>query len=435
MENKAAQVAPTNCHYLQQVLRYEREILEMQIVLDGKLVCSSLGNVINRPIVDLGKLTDEPQSMELVPMPRSQATSIAVINRRVLNDQVYHAVSLLALDYMRASLGYRTEPRLKSAALFIGDQSTPSDSVRNDGFFAYTARTDIPGQEIQLIASNELIKEKGWFYFLAAIPSTLTAYMALFYIRRLLSQSSGIYSDVENAVKHKQFVLHYQPEFNVVSGKVSGVEALVRWNHPERGLVYPDVFIPILDECGLINSLTDIVIDKAMSDFSEVSLSRPFHLGINFPPDYFLVKERCEKLIAHAEQFKANGITLGVEITERQLLSRQAKSAISHLRSNGIEILIDDFGTGQTSLSMLESTPIDCLKIDKCFVDSIGHDSVNVPVLDAIISMAQSLNLSLIAEGVEQLEQANYLKAKGVVVQQGYFYGKPMEITALKLSE
>jgi sensor c-di-GMP phosphodiesterase-like protein len=84
---------------------------------------------------------------------------------------------------------------------------------------------------------------------------------------------------------------------------------------------------------------------------------------------------------------------------------------------------------------MLESTPIDYLKIDKCFVDSIGHNSVNVPVLDAIISMAQSLNLSLIAEGVEQLEQANYLKAKGVVVQQGYFYGKPMEIAALKLSE
>jgi sensor c-di-GMP phosphodiesterase-like protein len=83
---------------------------------------------------------------------------------------------------------------------------------------------------------------------------------------------------------------------------------------------------------------------------------------------------------------------------------------------------------------MLESTPIDGLKIDKCFVDSIGHDSVNGPVLDAIISMAQSLNLSLIAEGVEELEQANYLKSKGVAVQQGYFYGKPMEITSLKLS-
>jgi EAL domain-containing protein (putative c-di-GMP-specific phosphodiesterase class I) len=229
-------------------------------------------------------------------------------------------------------------------------------------------------------------------------------------------------------------VLHYQPQFNALNGKVSGVEALVRWNHPERGLVYPDVFIPILEECGLINSLTDIVVDKAISDFLEISLSTPFHLGINFPPDYFLVKGKCERLVSYAEQLKANGITLGVEITERQLLNSQAKSAISHLRSNGVEILIDDFGTGQTSLSMLESTPIDGLKIDKCFVDSIGHDSVNVPVLDAIISMAQSLNLSLIAEGVEELEQANYLKSKGVAVQQGYFYGKPMEITSLKLS-
>lgn len=435
MENKAALVAPTNCNYLQQVLRYEREILEMQIVSDGKIICSSLGNVINRSIVDEGKLTTEAQSMELVPMPRSQSTSIAVINRRVLNDRVYYAVSLLSPDYMRANLGYRTEPRLKSAALFFGEQPTPSDSVRNDGLFAYTTGTDIPGQEIQLIASMELIKEKGWFYFLAAIPSTFTAYMALFYIRRLVSQSSGIYSDVENAVKHKQFVLHYQPQFNALNGKVSGVEALVRWNHPERGLVYPDVFIPILEECGLINSLTDIVVDKAISDFLEISLSTPFHLGINFPPDYFLVKDKCERLVSYAEQLKANGITLGVEITERQLLNSQAKSAISHLRSNGVEILIDDFGTGQTSLSMLESTPIDGLKIDKCFVDSIGHDSVNVPVLDAIISMAQSLNLSLIAEGVEELEQANYLKSKGVAVQQGYFYGKPMEITSLKLSE
>ena len=130
---------------------------------------------------------------------------------------------------------------------------------------------------------------------------------------------------------------------------------------------------------------------------------------------------------------RARGIHLGLEITERQLIDNRAKSAIEYLRQHGLEILIDDFGTGQTSLAMLETTPIDYLKIDKCFVDSIGSQSVTAPVLDAIISMAKGLDLKLVAEGVEEQSQADYLVSRGVAIHQGYLYSKPVPFESLSL--
>ncbi len=434
MENKSALVAPQQCGFLQQVLRYEREILEMQIVSNNQIVCSSFGEVGTREIVDIETLGNESQIFQLAAMPMSKKDlSVAVINRRNLNGQEYYAVSLIDLDYLRASLGYRTDYRVSSSALFIGEDSAPYNTPRASGWFAYVAQTDIPQHQIQVIASNELIIEKTWFYSLAAIPGTLAVYIGFFFIRRHFIRNQGFHNEVKQAIRRKEFILHYQPQMDCNTGELSGVEALVRWMHPERGLIYPDVFIPVLEEFDLIDQLTDIVVERAISDFSSYSFSQPFHLGINFPPGYFVSSDKQRLLIEQAALLRERGIHLGLEITERQLLDSSAKSAIASLRQSGLEVLIDDFGTGQTSLAMLETTPIDYLKIDKCFVDSIGSQSATAPVLDAIISMAKGLDLNIITEGVEEQNQADYLVSRGVYIHQGYLYSKPVPFESLAL--
>ncbi|HAS6028870.1 TPA: EAL domain-containing protein [Vibrio vulnificus] len=434
MENKSALVAPQQCGLLQQVLRYEREILEMQIVSNKQIICSSLGEIGTREIVDIETLSHTSQMIQLASMPMSKKDiSVAVITRKTLNEQEYYAVSLIDLDYLRATLGYRTDYRTSSTALFIGEDSAPHNTPRASGWLAYVAETDIPLHQIQVIASDELILEKTWFYSLAAIPGTLAMYIGFFFIRRHFIRNQGFHNEVKQAIRRKEFILHYQPQMDCSTGELSGVEALVRWMHPERGLIYPDVFIPVLEEFDLINQLTDLVVERAISDFSPYSFARAFHLGINFPPGYFVSSDKQRFLIEQAALLRKRGIHLGLEITERQLLDNRAKSAIEYLRQSGLEVLIDDFGTGQTSLAMLETTPIDYLKIDKCFVDSIGSQSVTAPVLDAIISMAIGLDLKIVAEGVEEQSQADYLVSRGVCIHQGYLYSKPMPFEALSL--
>ncbi|HAS8511769.1 TPA: EAL domain-containing protein [Vibrio vulnificus] len=434
MENKSALVAPQQCGFLQQVLRYEREILEMQIVSNNQIICSSLGEVATREIVDIETLSPSSPMIQLASMPMSKKDiSVAVITRKTLNEQEYYAVSLVDLDYLRASLGYHTDYRISSTALFIDKDSAPHDTQRVSSWFAYIAETDIPQHQIQVIASDELILEKTWFYSLAAIPGTFAVYIGFFFIRRHFIRNQGFHNEVKQAIRRKEFILRYQPQIDCSTGELSGVEALVRWMHPERGLIYPDVFIPVLEEFNLINQLTDLVVERAISDFLPYSFPRAFHLGINFPPGYFVSSDKQSFLIEQADLLRARGIHLGLEITERQLLDDSAKSAIEYLRQSGLEVLIDDFGTGQTSLAMLETTPIDYLKIDKCFVDSIGSQSVTAPVLDAIISMAKGLDLKIVAEGVETQNQADYLVSRGVRIHQGYLYSKPVPFESLSM--
>lgn len=433
MENQSALVAPTNCDYLQQALRYERYILEMQIVANKAVVCSSIGGFVPSSIVDIDQLEQSQQSIVLATTPKG-GLSIAVIHRRTVDENEYYAISLIDSNYLRANMGYQTDSRIESAELFIGTNAIFYNLKRDAGWFSDIAKTDIPQNQIQVIASDVLIKDKAWFYFFFAIPVTLVVYISLYYIRLYLVKHRGIYNEVKLAIHRKEFILHYQPQVNGLNQEICGVEALVRWMHPERGLIYPDIFIPILEEFGLIEELTELVVERAFDDFSSYSFSQPFHLGINFPADYFLSLENRNYLIQRASLLEKRGIKLGLELTERQYLDDRVKLALSHLRMFGLDVLIDDFGTGQTSLAMLETTPIDYIKIDKCFVDTIGSESVTAPVLDAIISMAQALNLKLIAEGVEQQSQANYLNDRGVLTHQGYLYSKPVALEELALS-
>lgn len=429
-ENRAALIAPNLCHVIQQNMRYEREVEEQQTLRDGQVICSSLSNTSA-----LYPLTDpvDNQTIDVVPLPNSVDVSLAVINSREIDGELYHAVSLVDRDYIRARLGYLTEPNINSAVLIVNGKIAPAGATIPNSWFVYSTQSSQFGHRIVVEASSDLIRETTLYYVSLAALALIVLYIAVFLLRIQLSAERSMYAEIKLALRRNEFVLHYQPQVDAACGRTVGVEALVRWQHPTRGLIYPDVFIPVMEEFDLINELTDVVVKQAWNDWCDRHFDAPFHLGINFPPGYFASAEKQLFLVNHHHQFAKRNIVLGLEVTERQLLDGQAREGIAKLREKGLEVLIDDFGTGQTSLAVLEQTKIDVLKIDKCFVDTIGVDSVSAPVLNAIINLAKALNLTMIAEGVEYAEQADYLLSQGVNLHQGYLYSKPVPLGQLDL--
>jgi len=200
----------------------------------------------------------------------------------------------------------------------------------------------------------------------------------------------------------------------------------VRWEHQNKGFISPDEFVPAAEQSGLVFLLTDYVLDKAAEDFSKLDFNQSVHLGINVPPGYLVGPNAIRKIQLIDRKLSRNNVSLGIEITERQLIDAEARKCIAALRVHGIDVLIDDFGTGQTSLAFLQHMRIDYLKIDKCFVETIGIPSLSASVLKAIVHFAEELKVQLIAEGVETTAQADHLKKMGVRYHQGYFYSKPL---------
>ncbi|TDR78600.1 EAL domain-containing protein (putative c-di-GMP-specific phosphodiesterase class I) [Photobacterium lutimaris] len=433
-ENKTALLDPENCVLLEQNLRYVHDIEEMQIIFNKDIICSSRGDRIDSQPIYLP--TEElPSTLLIIPDPYSvTGASISVINKDILS-KGYYAVSSIDKAYIRSSIGYRLDDRFKRAVIFIGEASAPVGQTKVGSNPQYIATSDLYQYEVLLEASDKFTSERKTFYFLLFIPITLVVYLTLYYAQYLFSHKRSMYTEVKLALKMREFFLHYQPHVDASSGRVFGVEALVRWQHPVRGVVYPDVFIPLMEEYGLMNELTDYVLDTAYHDLVGKGFIDGKHLGINVPPGYLSDKKSIYLLKQYKQKFDDIGVSLGLEITERQFLDDAACESISRLRASGVDILIDDFGTGQTSLSVLEQTNIDYLKIDKCFVDSIGHQSVNTPVLNAIINLANELDVGIIAEGVETDLQAQYLLTQGVTLHQGYLYAKPTLIDELYLSD
>ena len=230
------------------------------------------------------------------------------------------------------------------------------------------------------------------------------------------------------AVLNREFVVHYQPIVALKTGRCIGAEALVRWRRPDGVLVRPDLFIPLAEDSGLILQITDQVVDAIVHDLGKLlAADRSFHVSINLCADDLRtgrVLPIIEKALAHAD-IMAKQIWL--EITERSFLEIDAaRSTIVKARALGYSIAIDDFGTGYSSLQYLEDLPLDALKIDKSFIDTIGKSTATSSVTPHIIDMAKTLNLTIIAEGVETQDQRDYLRAYDVEMVQGWLYAKAM---------
>lgn len=236
--------------------------------------------------------------------------------------------------------------------------------------------------------------------------------------------------DMRNALIEDQFVVYYQPQIDAMSERVTGMEALVRWNHPSKGFIQPYSFIPLAEEIGLIVLIDRVVMKKAMVQFVKWYKDglHPGVLSLNLSVRQLEQEDFLEYILKTMHETEFHASWLEFEVTEGYIMSNPEKSitTLENISKFGISISIDDFGTGYSSLAYLKRLPIDKLKIDKSFVDGLPNDESDIKIIKTIIGLAVGMELDLIAEGVETLEQKSFLVELGCNSMQGYYYAKPM---------
>jgi diguanylate cyclase (GGDEF)-like protein/PAS domain S-box-containing protein len=235
---------------------------------------------------------------------------------------------------------------------------------------------------------------------------------------------------LHQAIVNKEFVVYYQPQIDAYHNKLIGMEALVRWNHPNRGLISPADFLPLADEIGLITEIDKIVMGismKQLKTWYDMGLN-PGTLAINMSIKLLGDSGFIETLLKFLSEYAVKPEWIELEVTEGQIMNNPEASilCLQAISDCGIELAVDDFGTGYSSLSYLKSLPIDKLKIDKSFVDNLPESREDVAIAKTIIALAKSLELNVIAEGVETEEQKDFLLENGCNNIQGYYYSKPL---------
>ncbi len=237
-------------------------------------------------------------------------------------------------------------------------------------------------------------------------------------------------SDLRHALDQNEFVLYYQPQFSGDGKRLTGAEALLRWRHPRRGLVPPGDFIPVLEELGLVVDVGDWVISEACRQLKtwHQNKVRVPKVSVNISARQFSDGQLGTRIATILEDTGLPPACLELELTE-SILMREVNEALhilDSLKNLGLSIAVDDFGTGYSSLNYLKQFPIDVLKIDRTFVDGLPSGEQDAQIARAIIAMAHSLNLAVIAEGVETHEQLDFLREHGCDEVQGYLFGRPM---------
>jgi EAL domain-containing protein (putative c-di-GMP-specific phosphodiesterase class I) len=238
-------------------------------------------------------------------------------------------------------------------------------------------------------------------------------------------------NDLRGALEARQFRIHFQPIIELATGQVHKAEALIRWQHPVRGMVSPAEFIPLAEETGLINEIGDWMFKKSAQwtkFFSDLS-GDCFQLSVNMSPVQFQQGGKiCEEWVECLSGLGLSGKNIVIEITEGLLLNAESgvTDNLLKFRDAGIQVAIDDFGTGYSSLSYIKKFDIDYLKIDRSFVNNLETDPDNMALSEAIIVMAHKLGLKVIAEGVETEAQRDFLAAAGCDYAQGYLFSKPV---------
>ena len=235
---------------------------------------------------------------------------------------------------------------------------------------------------------------------------------------------------LRKALEQEQFVLYYQPKVSLIDNQITGAEALIRWHHPDMGLVSPADFIPLAESTGLVVPMTDWIIAEScrqLSSWSKRGLELP-SIAINISPASLLDKNINEHVFKHLRLASVEATRLDFEITESVLMENidVILPILHEFKDIGASISIDDFGTGYSSLSYLKRLPLSKLKIDQSFIRDIMHDKDDSIIVKALISLAHNMGLSVIAEGVEDSDQLEYLREQGCDVGQGYYYSRPL---------
>ncbi|RYG56470.1 GGDEF domain-containing protein, partial [bacterium] len=246
-----------------------------------------------------------------------------------------------------------------------------------------------------------------------------------------------IENDLRRALQKGEFLLHYQPKWDLETDSIAGFEALVRWMHPQRGLVPPNEFIPIAEETGLIVPLGFQVLKTAcmQAKIWSTCIARPLTMAVNVSARQLQLPEIVPLIAQVLEESEFSPHCLILEITESSIMERTGDmlDTLNALKSLGVRLAIDDFGTGYSSLAYLRSFPFDYLKIDRQFVTNVHEEGGNGVIVSSMITLAHALNLLVIAEGTEQIEEVAHLKHLGCDMAQGYYFGRPLPANEMEL--
>ncbi|KGF62078.1 EAL domain-containing protein [Pseudomonas lutea] len=418
--------------FMQRVTINTRAIEEVRY-RDGVTQCSSWGDSFSSgedPEVDgaLGggfelALRAESHIKGVDPITLLRRGSYGVIiNTGRLSDVILNQQLKLAIFYQgRMVSGLRIEDAAPwSDVISQGRQHDESNLYAVTQRNEWTAVVAEPMTSLGTSFNRELLR---------ALPTSLIiglligALVMTFMLRR-----RSPFAELQTAIRKREFVVHYQPIVALDSGDCVGAEALVRWIRPDGSMVAPDKFIPLAEDTGLILPITDQVIQGVVDDLESVLANNPsLHIAINLCADDI----KTGRFIGVIESALHGGLIkneqIWLEATERGFIDiTSATGSLKKAQMLGFNIAIDDFGTGYSSLQHLQSLPVNVLKIDKAFVDTIGITSASSSVITHIIAMAKTLNLEIVAEGVETEAQAAYLKAQGVEYAQGWFYSKAL---------
>ena len=255
-------------------------------------------------------------------------------------------------------------------------------------------------------------------------------------------QKLSLENGLRKALERDELRLHYQPKVDALSGRISGVEALIRWQHPDLGMVAPNDFVPLAEETGLIVPIGEWVLHTACAQLARWHAAG--HAGltvaVNMASPNVAQKEFVESVAATIRGAGVAPEAVEIEVTERVLMQdmKATIAKLTALKASGVRLSVDDFGTGYSSLAYLKKFPIDTLKIDRSFVRDVIGSREDSAITSAIIALGQSLGLEVVAEGVETEEQAAFLRQKGCHLMQGYLFGRPVpaaEISALLAAE
>jgi diguanylate cyclase (GGDEF)-like protein len=247
---------------------------------------------------------------------------------------------------------------------------------------------------------------------------------------RAAAQALRLIADLQHAVENDELRLHYQPKVDAISGRMVGMEALVRWMHPQRGMIPPVEFIPLAEDTGLIVAIGRWVLREACRQnaaWQQAGL-RPLRVAVNLSARQFRSSKLLSDIDTALAEMALPASLLELEITESMVMEdpEGVINLLDKIRSRGIHLALDDFGTGHSSLAYLKRFPIDCVKIDRAFIKDTPANSDDVAIARTIVAMAKSLGLTTVAEGVETAEQFELLQAMGCDQIQGYFFSRPL---------
>jgi diguanylate cyclase (GGDEF)-like protein/PAS domain S-box-containing protein len=395
---------------------------------------------------------------------RTRGRKVAVLfidldNFKVINDSLGHEVG----DVLLTAVSERLQGCLRlenTLARFGGDEFTvlleevanPNEAVGVAERILETFRSPfvLDGREVVVTASigialgtastknsEELLRDADTAMYRAKAQGT-PKYE--FFDRRMYERTLArlnVENDLWHALKNDEFVVHCQPIVNLGTGEAWGVEALVRWQHPEKGLLHPSQFVPVAEENGLIVPIGELAMEDACKLAKELQRSRPR------PRQLVAVVNYSARQLEHPgsthsveELLRRTGLQAGLlqlDITETACISATAthESNLDNLKGLGVGISIDDFGMGYSSLSYLKRLPADTLKVDKSFVAGLGEDVQDTAIVQMVIDLAHAFGMEAVAEGVESKKQAEQLKEMGCDMAQGYYFARPLPPEAL----